>query len=66
MLALRLPPEIEAWLAEIRSVGPALKGARLGEFWKYRIGDYCLIVRIEDAETLILVLRVAHRREVCQ
>jgi mRNA interferase RelE/StbE len=47
-----------------RALGQALKGARLGELWKYRIGDYRLIVRIEDAERVILVLRVGHRREV--
>ena len=46
------------------SIGQALKGARFGEFWKYRVGDYRLIVHIEDAEKLILVLRIGHRREV--
>ena len=47
-----------------RSIGHALKGERFGEFWRYRIGDYHVIARIEDAEALILVLRVGHRREV--
>jgi mRNA interferase RelE/StbE len=40
-----------------------LHGAKLGEFWKYRVGDYRLIARIEDARVLILVPRVGHRRE---
>ena len=31
-----------------RSLGEALKGSRLGEFWKYRVGDYRIISRIED------------------
>jgi hypothetical protein len=26
-----------------RAIGEALKGSRLGEFWKYRVGDYRLI-----------------------
>ena len=47
-----------------RSLGQALKGERLGEFWRYRVGDYRVIARIEDAEGLILVLRLGHRREV--
>jgi len=47
-----------------RSIGQALQGSRLGEFWKYRVGDYRLICKIEDARLLILVLRVGHRREV--
>ena len=41
-----------------RSLSPALKGERLGEFWRYRVGDYRVIARIEDAEGLILVLRM--------
>ena len=47
-----------------RSIGQALHGSRLGEFWKYRVGDYRLICKIEDDRLLILVLRVGHRREI--
>ena len=47
-----------------RSIGEALRGSKLGEFWKYRVGDYRLICSIEDKRILILVLRVGHRREV--
>ena len=47
-----------------RSVGQALRGSQLGEFWKYRVGDYRLICKVEDARLLVLVLRIGHRREV--
>jgi mRNA interferase RelE/StbE len=47
-----------------RSIGQALRGSKLGEFWKYRVGNYKLICKIEDKRLLILVLRVGHRREV--
>jgi mRNA interferase RelE/StbE len=47
-----------------RSVGSALQGAKLGEFWKYRVGDYRIICRIDDETVLVLVLRVGHRKEV--
>ncbi|MFZ0314978.1 MAG: type II toxin-antitoxin system RelE/ParE family toxin [Candidatus Korobacteraceae bacterium] len=47
-----------------RSIGEALHGDRLGEFWKYRVGDYRLIARIEDARLVILVVRLGHRREI--
>jgi mRNA-degrading endonuclease RelE of RelBE toxin-antitoxin system len=47
-------------LDDAQSTGQALKGERFGELWKYRVGDYRLIVRIEDAERLILVLRIGH------
>ena len=30
-----------------RSIGQALHGSRLGEFWKYRVGDFRLICKIE-------------------
>ena len=29
-----------AVLDDPRSIGDALKGSRLGELWKYRVGDY--------------------------
>jgi mRNA interferase RelE/StbE len=44
------------------SIGQALHGSRLGEFRKYRVGDYRLIAKIEDDRLLVLVLRVGHRR----
>jgi mRNA interferase RelE/StbE len=47
-----------------RRIGTSLEGSRLGEFWKYRSGDWRMICRIEDARVLVLVLRVGHRSEV--
>jgi mRNA interferase RelE/StbE len=47
-----------------RSIGEALKGSKLGDFWRYRVGDYRLLCRIEDAVFLILVVEIGHRREV--
>jgi mRNA interferase RelE/StbE len=51
-------------LDNARSIGQVLKGDRFGEFWRYRVGDFRVIARIEDAEGLILVLRIGHRRDV--
>lgn len=34
------------------------------EFWRYRVGDYRLLAHIEDGELVILVVAVAHRREI--
>ncbi len=47
-----------------RAFGEALKGSKLGEFWKYRVGDHRLVCGIEDQVLRILVLRIGHRREV--
>ncbi len=32
--------------------------------WRYRIGDYRAICRIEDKQMVVLVVRVAHRSQV--
>lgn len=46
------------------SIGEALKGSKLNEFWKYRVGDYRIIANIEDGALQILIVRIGHRREV--
>jgi len=51
-------------LDDPRSIGEALKGSRLGDFWKYRVGDYRVIAEINDQGLRILVVRVGNRREV--
>jgi len=58
-LSLRL-----ARLDNPRQIGEALKGPKLGELWKYRVGDYRLICRIEDQILRVLVVKIGHRREV--
>ena len=47
-----------------RSLGAALQGPKLGEFWKYRVGDYRIICRIEDGRLCVLVVKIGNRREV--
>lgn len=53
-----------ATLADPRSLGAALKDSRLGEFWKYRVGDYRIVARIEDSAVRILVVQIGNRREL--
>jgi mRNA interferase RelE/StbE len=47
-----------------RELGEAIKGSKLGEFWKYRVGDYRIIANINDKTICILVLRIGNRKEV--
>ncbi len=47
-----------------RVIGQALHGKTLGEFWKYRVGDYRIITRIEDDRLLVLVIEIGHRRQI--
>ena len=51
-------------LNDPRSVGQALKGSKLGEFWKYRVADFRIIANIQDQKMIILVLRVGSRRDI--
>ena len=51
-------------LDDPRSMGKALQGSRLGEFWRYRVGPFRLICKIEDDRLLVLVLRIADRKEI--
>ncbi|PYU40929.1 MAG: type II toxin-antitoxin system mRNA interferase toxin, RelE/StbE family [Acidobacteria bacterium] len=53
-----------AKLDDPRSIGQALHGSRLGEFWKYRVGDYRLICKIEDDRLVVLLLRIGDRKEI--
>jgi mRNA interferase RelE/StbE len=48
-------------LGDPRSAGQALQGSKHGEFWKYRVGDWRLICKIEDNLVTVLVLRIRHR-----
>lgn len=47
-----------------RIIGEALKGSKLGAFWKYRVGDYRIIASIEDYNLHILIVRIGNRRDV--
>jgi mRNA interferase RelE/StbE len=47
-----------------RRLGEALKGAKLGELWKYRVGDFRIIASIEDRTVTILVVRIGNRKDV--
>lgn len=45
-----------------RYLGKALRGDQ--HLWRYRVGDYRLLCAIEDHRVTVLVVDLAHRREV--
>jgi len=47
-----------------RDIGEPLKGQKLGNYWKYRIGSYRVIADIRDNELLIMIIRIGDRKEV--
>ena len=46
-----------------RGSGKPLTGDKVG-LWRYRIGEYRMVCRIDDAHLAELVLRIAHRKDV--
>lgn len=54
-----------AGAADPRLTGKPLRGDKAG-LWRYRVGDYRLICRIEDQELVVMVLQVGHRKEIYQ
>lgn len=46
-----------------RRIGKALDG-KLKGFWRYRIGTYRILCRIEDARLRVVVVAVGHRDQI--
>lgn len=43
-----------------------MQGSRYRDLWRYRVGDYRILTRIDDETIRILVIRIAHRRDIYQ
>lgn len=46
-----------------RAYGKALQG-ELNDIWRYRIGDYRILAKIEDYLLVITVVEVGHRKSI--
>ena len=46
-----------------RIYGKALS-ANLAGLWRYRVGDYRIIAKIEDDKLVILIIAIGHRSEI--
>lgn len=66
------PKDAKRIAAELRKIAaldsPRQRGKALtGEFaglWRYRVGDWRVIAKIEDGRLVIVVLALGHRRDV--
>ena len=47
-----------------RLLGDALHGTRFAGLWRYRVGDYRILVDIRDEVVTVIVVDVGHRGEV--
>jgi mRNA interferase RelE/StbE len=61
---LKFLHELVAKLDDPRSIGKALRGGELREYWRYRVGDYRMICEFLNNKLVVLVLRVGHRKEI--
>ena len=53
-----------ASLDDPRQLGEALQGTRFAGLWRYRVGDYRILVEIRDEVVTVIVIGVGHRGEV--
>lgn len=62
-LTERIERAIDALVAEPRPASvKKLQGA--ANLWRVRVGDYRIVYEIHDREIVIVVLRIAHRKDV--
>ncbi|MCY4496372.1 MAG: type II toxin-antitoxin system RelE/ParE family toxin, partial [Rhodospirillaceae bacterium] len=47
-----------------RRVGTPLRGSKLSNFWRYRVGDHRILCELGDDDLLVLVIEVGHRRSI--
>jgi len=60
---LRVRPRIDSLAYEPRPAGAKkLRGQE--DLWRIRAGDYRIVYEVRDRILVVLVVRVAHRREV--
>lgn len=46
-----------------RQFGKPLRGNKSDQ-WRYRVGDYRILAKIEDGKLIILIIKIGHRRGV--
>ena len=53
-----------ASLDDPRQLGGPLQGAHFAGIWRYRVGDYRVLVDIQDQIVTVIVVGIGHRGEV--
>lgn len=48
-----------------RVIGKALQGD-LKDKWRYRVGNYRILAKIDDCKITIVILELGHRRDIYQ
>jgi len=66
-IALRVVDYMDERVAPVddpRTLGKNLVGPKLGDYWRYRVGDIRVICNIQDGEMCVLVIEIGNRREI--
>jgi len=61
--ALRVLDDMDervAVLADPRSLGKNLKGPKMGEYWRYRVGDVRVVCNMLDGQMTVLVIEIGN------
>lgn len=53
-----------AKLDDPRQISDRLQGSELGQYWRFRVGDFRIICDIQEQRLVVLVLEIGHRREI--
>ena len=53
-----------ALMDDPRLIGDALQGVRFAGMWRYRVGDYRILVDIRDDVVTVIVIGIGHRGDV--
>lgn len=46
-----------------RLIGKSLQG-NLSDKWRYRVGNYRILAKIEDEKVMICIIEIGHRRDI--
>lgn len=46
-----------------RTLARPLSG-QWGQYWRFRVGDYRVVCRLEDESWVVLIVRIGHRKQV--
>lgn len=66
-IALRVVDYMDERVATVddpRTLGKNLVGPKLGDYWRYRVGDIRVICNIQDGEMCVLVIEIGNRLEI--
>lgn len=47
-----------------RSLGSRLKGTEFEGVWRFRVGDYRILTRMERNILTVIIIEIGHRREI--